>query len=480
MELDRRSMRLAQHFRSHGIHRGDHIAILMENSPDYLVACCAAQRSGLHYTPVNWHLSPDEISYVVQDCDAKALVVSPAQLKVVQAVSKAIPDISVRVVTGPAFDDYEGLQVICQRDYAIPLDQSEGSAMFYSSGTTGRPKGIKRALPEGVWGAVNPGGTFFNAFWGVDTSTIYLCPAPLYHAAPLGWITNILRVGGTIVLMEKFDPLNVLQLIERYKITHVQFVPTMFIRMLNLPQEQRLAYDLSSLKRVVHAGAPCPLEVKRKMIEWLGPVISEYYSGSEGNGFCAVNSQEWLARPGTVGRSLFGPVHIVGEDGKELPPGEIGTIYFSGLPTFEYHNDPDKTKSAYVREGWSTLGDIGHVDADGYVFLSDRRTDLIISGGVNIYPRETEEALLPHPAVLDVAVVGVPSPDFGEDVLAVVELKEGFNAGAALGQELIDFCRSRIARYKCPKRVEFAVLPRTPTGKMLRRKVKEQYRESGG
>ena len=474
--LDQRSTCLAQYFRAHGLRRGDHIAIVMENTPDYYTVCWAAQRSGLYYTPINWHLTPAEVAYMVQDCGAKALVISPSQLVIAQEIDDLIPSVNVRLVAGPDNGDFISLQTAYSGHYAVPLDQSEGLAMCYSSGTTGRPKGIKRLLPEGQWGSRGPVEQFITSFYHMQPSTVYLCPAPLYHAAPLGWSMMAQRMGGAVVLMERFDALQLLQLVERYRVTFAQFVPTMFVRMLNLPQEQRDAFDLSSLQTVVHAAAPCPPDVKRKMIDWLGPVIYEFYAGSEANGLCAVSTQEWLPRPGTVGRALFGQLHIVDDDGNELPPGEIGTICFDG-PKFEYHNDPEKTRSAYTPQGWSTLGDIGYVDKDGYLFLSDRRTDLIISGGVNIYPRETEETLLRHAAVLDAAVVGIPHPDFGEEVLAVVELKDGVAPSRALEQELIAFCREHMAHFKCPKHVEFAPLPRMPTGKLLRRNIKEQYRD---
>lgn len=478
-QLDVRSKRLAAYLRGQGLQRGEHIAVLMENSLDYYVVCWAALRSGLYITPVNWHLTADEVTYVVGDCGAKALVTSAAQLKTAQAICSTNPKISVRLVAGPAQGNFISLGPILDTDPAdAALDEGVGQIMFYSSGTTGRPKGIKRPVSEDAWGTLSLGEIFLSSFYGMDAATIYLCPAPLYHSAPLVWSLLSQRMGGTVVLMEKFDALQTLQLIEKYKVTLVQFVPTMFVRMLNLPDEERRRYNLSSLKIAVHAAAPCPPDVKRRMIEWFGPVISEYYAGSEGNGMCTVDSKDWLAHPGTVGRPLFGQVRILDDDGKELPVGEIGYIYFEGTAPFEYHNDPAKTASAFNAQGWSTLGDIGYVDAEGYLYLSDRRTDLIISGGVNIYPRETEEALLLHPSVLDVAVVGVPSVNFGEDVLAVIELKAGVKASAALADELMAFCETKIARFKCPKRVEFATLPRTMTGKMLRRHVKESYRNS--
>jgi len=478
-QLNESSRRLAIYFRAQGLQRGDHIAVLMENLPDYFVVCWAALRSGLYFTPVNWHLTPDEISYVVEDCGAKALITSCMQMKTAQAIVGTNPRITVRLVAGLAQGTFASLQAILDAEPSTTeLDECEGQSMFYSSGTTGRPKGIKRPLPDLPWGLVTPSLQFMCQRYGMSASTIYLCPAPLYHAAPLLWCILAQRVGGTVVLMERFDELLTLQYIESYKVTLAQFVPTMFVRMLNLPEADRRRFDLSSLEMAVHAAAPCPIEVKRKMIDWFGPIIHEYYSASEGNGVCWVDSKEWLAHPGTVGQSIYGEIHILDDDGNELPVGEVGKICFGGNEPFAYHNDPEKTASVYSAQGWSTVGDIGHLDANGYLYLSDRRTDLIISGGVNIYPRETEETLLLHPCVLDVAVVGIPNDDFGEEVLAVVELKLSEQASKDLASELIEFCRARIAHLKCPKRVEFDRLPRTETGKMLRRMVKEQYRNS--
>ncbi|MEO8296395.1 MAG: AMP-binding protein, partial [Burkholderiales bacterium] len=347
--------------------------------------------------------------------------------------------------------------------------------MFYSSGTTGRPKGIKRPVDGSPFGTAGLADKLTGGVFGFSSNDVQLALAPLYHAAPLGWALGAQRMGSTVVVMDRFDPLEALKLIERYKVTHAQWVPTMFVRLLNLPEEERRKYDVSSLRCVVHAAAPCPVDIKRRMIEWFGPKILEYYAGSEGNGFCLVNSQQWLDHPGTVGKPIFGAVHILGDDQEELPQGEIGMIYFGGGAPFQYHKDPEKSRSAVSKQGYSTLGDYGYLDKEGFVYIADRRTDLIISGGVNIYPRETEEALLLHPAVLDVAVIGAPSKDFGQDVVAVVELKQGFEASPALAAELAEFCRSKIAHLKCPKRIDFGALPRTETGKLLRRKLKDKY-----
>lgn len=479
--LNERSLKLAHRFRAAGVGRGDHIAILMGNGPDFLVACWAAQRAGLFYTPVNRHLTPEEVAYIVDDCGAQVLMVSDPERAVALGVRSRAAKLRLCLVDGAASDGFESLREV----YAGPLpdsslDESEGQPMLYSSGTTGRPKGIKRLMADVPFGTPAPTEVFAMRAYGVDQDTVLLSLAPLYHAAPLIWAITTLRQGGMIVVMEKFDALEALQLIERHRITHGQFVPTMFVRMLNLPDEQRSRYDLASLRYVVHSGAPCSVDVKQRMLDWLGPVVYEYYSGSEGNGMCAVGPKEWLERPGTVGRAIFGTVHILDEEGTELPTGEIGQVYFGGMPAFSYHNDPEKTRGAFSKQGYSTMGDFGWVDKEGYLYLADRRTDLILTGGVNVYPRETEEALSLHPAVADVAVVGVPSAEFGQDVLAVVELKVGFQPGVALAAELIAFARDHIAHFKCPRRVEFASLPRTPMGKLVRRQVKEQFARGNG
>jgi acyl-CoA synthetase (AMP-forming)/AMP-acid ligase II len=481
-ELDGRSRKLARYLNERGIVPGDHLAIMMDNNEDYFVVCWAAQRLGLIYTPINWHLVASEVAYIVQNCEAKILVVSEEVRHLAEAISQDIPGVSVALTHGPAFGRFHNLgEVIERTSDGSDIDLLEGECMFYSSGTTGRPKGIfKMDRGQLSWGQQPPITQFLRSFYGFDRDTVYLVPAPLYHAAGLAWSMNVLRAGGTVVVVNKFDSLETLRLIETYRVTHAQFVPTMFVRMLRLPEAERTQYDISSLKVVIHAAAPCAPEIKRKMIEWLGPIVYEYYAGSEASGLTAVDTPTWLSHPGTVGRPVFGQVHIVGEDGEELPGGEVGTIYFSGGGRYVYFNDPEKTASSHNARGWSTLGDIGYVDADGFLYLSDRRTDLILSGGVNIYPREIEDALIEHPSVLDVAVIGVPNPEFGHDVKAVVELRAGIKESDELGTEMIDFCRARIASYKCPKTVDFAILPRLPNGKMLKRELRERYLKTAG
>jgi long-chain acyl-CoA synthetase len=473
-ELDHRSCQVSRLLAILGVGPGDHVAILMANRPEYFEIGWGCQRRGTYWTPVNWHLTADEAGYIVEDCGARVLFASPETAEVAAQIGARLPGLTVFV----AGTDQAGARRYEEAIAALPGSpmpgEVEGMYFLYSSGTTGRPKGILRESAFPPFGTGVGLELLMQGMFGFGPDTVYLCPAPLYHAAPLGWSMGTIRLGGTVVVMERFDPAECLRAISSRHVTAVQFVPTHFVRLLKLPPEQRAAFDVSGLQTVIHAAAACPVDVKREMISWLGPVISEYYAGSEGNGMTMVDSADWLAHPGTVGRAIVGTVHIVGADGEGLPPGEDGTIYFEG-PAFEYHNDPAKTASARNAKGWSTLGDIGHLDEKGYLYLSDRRTDLIISGGVNIYPAEIEEALIMHPAVADVAVIGVPDAEMGQSVLAVVQLADKATGSDALAAGLIAHCRSRLAAYKCPRSVEFAdELPRTPTGKLLRRKLREQ------
>jgi long-chain acyl-CoA synthetase len=475
-ELEQRSRKLAWYFSNNGVAKDDHIAIMMANGADYLAACWAAQRLGVAYTPINWHLAAHETAYILQNSDAKALIVSDHARPALEMISGSLHSILVGLTTGTSFGNFKNLDdIIGSVDEDVDVGHHEGNVMFYSSGTTGRPKGIIRKQGEIVWGHFSAHDMYLRTAYGLDQDTVYLVTAPLYHAASLVWTMNVLRGGGTVIVMEKFDPLETLRLIETHQVTHAQFVPTMFVRMLRSSDADRRRYDLSSLKVVLHAAAPCPIHIKNQMIKWLGPVIHEYYAGSERNGLTAVDSATWAARPGTVGRAVVGQVHIVDEDGRELPAGQDGLIYFSGGNLFEYYKDPVKTAAAFNGLGWSTLGDIGHVDQDGFLFLADRRTDLIISGGVNIYPQEVEDALIQHPAVSDVAVIGLPNIEYGQEVKAIVELRDGVVPGAELAEEMTDFCRSRLAAYKCPRSIDFATLPRLPNGKLLKRQIRDSY-----
>jgi acyl-CoA synthetase (AMP-forming)/AMP-acid ligase II len=473
-ELDRRSCQVARLLAGLGVGPGDHVAVLMANRPEYFTIGWGAQRRGTYWTPVNWHLTADEASYIVEDCGATVLFASPETAEVAAQIVARLPGVTgfVAGTDQPGLRRYE--DAIAAQAEGKPSDEVEGMYFLYSSGTTGRPKGILRESAFPPFGTDGRLELLMRGMFGFGRDAVYLCPAPLYHAAPLGWSMGTIRLGGTVVLMERFDPAECLRAISRHHVTAVQFVPTHFVRMLKLPPDLRAAFDISSLRTVVHAAAPCPVEVKRQMIDWLGPILVEYYAGSEGNGMTVIGSPDWMSHPGSVGRAVAGVVHIVGEDGGELPAGQDGVIYFDG-PSFEYHNDPVKTASARNDEGWSTLGDIGHLDDEGYLYMSDRRADLIVSGGVNIYPAEIEEALIMNPAVADVAVIGVPDAEMGQSVLAIVQLADGGPGSEQLATGLIAHCRSRLASFKCPRSVQFvAALPRTPTGKLMRRRLREE------
>jgi long-chain acyl-CoA synthetase len=477
-ELDSGSCRVSRLLAGLGVGPGDHVAVLMANRLEYFAVAWGAQRRGTYWTPVNWHLTADEAGYIVQDCGAKVLFASPETAEVAALIAARLPGLTV-FVTGT---DHPGLRryedAIAAQAPGQPPDEVEGMYFFYSSGTTGRPKGVLKESTFPPFGTGVGLELLMQGMFGFDSGTVYLCPAPLYHAAPLGWSMGTIRLGGTVVLMERFDPAECLRAISRHHVTAAQFVPTHFVRLLKLPPDTRADCDTSGLRTVVHAAAPCPVEVKRQMIDWLGPVLVEYYAGSEGNGMTMIGSADWLSHPGSVGRAVVGAVHVLGEDGGELPAGRDGVVYFDG-PSFEYHHDPVKTANSRNAKGWSTLGDIGHLDDEGYLYLSDRRTDLIISGGVNIYPAEIEEVLIMHPEVADVAVIGVPDAEMGESVLAIVELADGGAGSGRLADFLIRHCRSRLASFKCPRSVEFvAELPRTPTGKLLRRRLREERQRS--
>ncbi|MFR9806837.1 acyl-CoA synthetase [Pseudonocardia sp. RS010] len=480
-QLEERSVRLAHVLHEAGLRPGDVVALLSENNLRAFEVYWAAIRSGLYITAVNHNLSADEVAYIVEDSGARALVASHGKAEVAGAVAAKAPGLAVRLAyDGPVegFASYEdSLAAASPEPFA---DQPHGAPMLYSSGTTGRPKGVRPPLPpvqvselgDALVGLV-------GKVFGVGADTVYLTPAPLYHAAPLRWCGAVHAHGGSVVMMRKFDAEGSLKAIEDHRVTHAQFVPTMFVRMLQLPDLVRQSFDVSSLRLAVHAAAPCPVEVKQKMIEWWGPILAEYYAGTEGNGMTMIDSEVWAAKPGTVGRAVLGTVRICGDDGAELPAGQIGNVYFEREQTpFVYHNDPEKTRESQhpQHDNWTTLGDIGYLDEDGFLFLTDRKSFTIISGGVNIYPQEIENALALHPSVHDVAVIGVPDPEMGESVRAFVHPAEGATPGPELEQEIIAFVKSRIASFKAPRAVEFVgSLPRTETGKLVKRELKERY-----
>jgi long-chain acyl-CoA synthetase len=467
-EIDDASLRFAHVLRARGLRTGDHLAVLLDNQPEFYDVVWAAMRIGLYVTPINWHLAAGEAGYIVRDCDATALVATARLRDIVAEMGDHLSAVTTRIsVDGdpPGFERYD--DVVADIEPAPVADEREGGWMFYSSGTTGQPKGILPPLQDGDLGAVSFLTRLLTGLFGFSRDTVYLSPAPLYHAAPAGWTLGTQRLGGTAVVMEHFDPLELLAAIERHRVTHVQLVPTHMIRLLKLSDEERARYDLSSLRLVVHAAAPCPVEVKQACLDWLGPIVHEFYSGSEGAGFCYIGPDDWLAHPGSVGRSMTGAIHIVGPDGEEAPVGDEGEVWFETNRTFEYHHDPDKTRAAWDPRGWSWLGDVGRVDEEGYLYLTDRSSNMIISGGVNIYPREIEDVLVGHPAVDDVAVVGTPDADMGERVTAFVQLSPDATAAA---DELIEWCRARLSHFKCPREVHFVTaLPRLPTGKLLKR-----------
>jgi long-chain acyl-CoA synthetase len=486
--LNAQSNRGAQLFRRLGLSAGDTIALWSDNRAEFLTVCWAAERAGLAFTPISNRLTAAEAEYIVRDCGARVLVVAPAIGDQAAALVEQLkrdgdraPKIFALAGDLPGVERWETATAALP---ATPIDdESPGRPMLYSSGTTGRPKGVAHAPREASIRDEHPYEAWHREFYGFDEHSVFLSPAPLYHAAPLVFCLAEQRIGATVVLMEKFDAEALLAAIERHRITHTQLVPTMFVRLLRLPAEVRAKYDLSSLKVVVHAGSPCAPDVKRGMIDWLGPIIYEYYSGTEGFGRTCITSAEWLEHPGSVGRAVHGVLHICDEAGSELGPGETGQVYFESDLPFSYHGDPDKTAAAGApnNPGWRTYGDIGHLDADGYLFLSDRKAFMIISGGVNIYPQEAENLLLGHPAVADVAVFGVPDADMGEAVKAVVQPLDWSQAGPELERALIAWCRERLAHYKCPKSIDFdPALPRHSTGKLYKKELRDRYwREAG-
>ena len=477
-ELDDRSNQVAQLFRSLGLQSGDHIALMLENHPRYFEICWGAQRAGLIYTAMSTRLTEGEVSYIVDDCGAKAVIASRAMGAAVQHLPAACKAVKSWLMLGGAIEGWSAYEsAVDTQPVARIADERAGGDMLYSSGTTGRPKGVFVPPEFTEIDATGPLTDTMTKLYGVDPSTVYLSPAPLYHAAPLRFTLGVQRLGGTVVMMEHFDAEEYLRLIERYRITHSQLVPTMFVRMLKLPEATRKQYDLSSLRCAIHAAAPCPVPIKEQMIAWWGPVIWEYYAGTEGNGVTIANSAQWLAHKGTVGRAVIGELKICDdESGALLPQGQSGTVYFANGRPFKYHNDPAKTAGSTHPLGWTTLGDVGYVDAEGYLYLTDRKAYMIISGGVNIYPQEAENVLINHPQVADCAVLGVPNEEFGEEVKAVVQPRDMRDAGPELEQALIAYCRQHLSHIKCPKSVDFeAELPRHATGKLYKRLLKDRY-----
>jgi long-chain acyl-CoA synthetase len=478
-ELEARSCQLAQALFAYGLRVGDKVAVLLVNDHRTHEVAWGLQRSGLFLTFINTHLTVDEAAYIVNDCGARVLIASATLAPLAEALVDATPGVELRLAIGHQFPaGYDSYDEFVGEHPATPLaDEQEGSAMLYSSGTTGRPKGIRRPLSGLPFGADAILAPLLGGIMGFHEGDVYLNPAPLYHSAPLTWSMTVHRMGGTVVVMERFDSEDCLNLMAEYHVTHGQFVPTMFVRMLKLTDRARSSHDLSSLQSVVHAAAPCAPEVKRRMIEWWGPVVHEYYSGTEGGGLTWITSEQWLAHPGSVGAPVMGAVYICDDDGNVVPVGEDGVVWFGGREnTFEYNNDPEKTKQTINERGWTTLWDVGHLDEDGYLYLTDRKLFMIVSGGVNIYPQEIEDVLVLHPAVDDVAVFGVPDPEMGEEVKAVVQAAPGATPGPALAQEILSFCRAKLSHFKCPRSVDFIeVMPRGENGKLYKRSLRDAY-----
>lgn len=477
-ELDERSNQLAQYLYAQGLRRGDHMALFMENRLPYFEVVWAALRSGLYITAVNRYLTTEEAGYIVADCNARAVVTSDA-MKTAAGLPEHAPNCDIWLSLDGGHDGYDDYRDTISECSTQPLaEEPLGALMLYSSGTTGRPKGIKRPLSERMISDDAGMGGLQMMLWGFDENTVYLSPAPLYHSAPLGFTLATQSLGGSVVVMPRWDAQEALENIGRYQITHSQWVPTMFSRMLKLDVD-RSQFDLSSLKVAIHAAAPCPKQVKQEMLDWWGDVIYEYYAGTELNGMTHVTPEAWRTKPGTVGLPILGTLHICAEDGQELPTGEPGIVYFEQPQVpFTYHNDAEKTRSTQHPDhtNWSALGDVGYVDEDGYLFLTDRATFMIISGGVNIYPQEIEDAMTMHPKIADIAVIGVPNEEMGEEVKAIVELADGIEPGPEVEQELLDYAREHIAHYKCPRSVDFEPeLPRLPTGKLYKRLLKDRY-----
>lgn len=474
-ELDAASNQVAHMLRSCGLGHDDVVAFMAENSIGYYALSWGAQRAGLRYVCMSSRLTQDEADYILENSGARLFVASAGLAAAAERLTANV----ARYATGgliAGFNDWDS--AVATMPVTPIADERAGVDMLYSSGTTGRPKGVRVPLPEEPSiEAANPLVGLAAMVFGINADSIYLSPAPLYHAAPLRWSMTIHRLGGTVVLMKKFDAEGALAAIERYGCNAAQFVPTHFVRMLKLPLEVRNRYDISSMKCAIHAAAPCPAPVKSAMIDWWGPVLLEYYAGSEGNGMTFVNSADWLTHRGTVGRPILGTLHIMADDNEtELPARQEGTVFFESDNIFEYHDDPDKTRSSRNSRGWSTLGDVGWVDEEGFLYLTDRKSFMIISGGVNIYPQEIENHLVTHPKVADVAVIGGPHEEMGEEVIAVVQLADMADATDQLRVELMNYAREKLSGVKIPRRIDFvAELPRHDTGKLYKRLLRDSY-----
>jgi acyl-CoA synthetase (AMP-forming)/AMP-acid ligase II len=486
-ELDAAANRLSRVLRAAGVAPGDHVAICMENHDRYLEVVWGCHYAGAIYTACSSRLTAGELSYIVDDCGALVFITSLAKADQAAEIVAETPRVNLRLMLDGTIDGHQSYEEAVAAQSPEPLDEQRyaGMDMLYSSGTTGRPKGVTRTFePQPL--ETTPGSVtaLLQLLFGATDESVYLSPAPLYHAAPLRFCLAAHSVGATVVVMEHFDAEQFLAAVERHRATLTQMVPTMFVRLLKLPADVRERYDVSSMRCIIHAAAPCPVPVKRAMIEWFGPVIHEYYAGTEGNGFVYCNSEMWLAHEGTVGTPLNCVLHICDDEGDEVPKGQPGTVYFEGGATFEYHNDPQKTASSRHPKGWSTLGDVGYLDDDNFLYLTDRKAYMVITGGVNVYPQEAENVLINHPAVIDVAVFGVPDDEFGEQVKAAVQpasMPTSAEERETLSRELIAYCRSQLADVKCPRSIDFREeLPRHPTGKLYKRLLQDEEYEKRG
>lgn len=476
-ELNAIANQVAQLLRASGIQPGQHIAMMMKNCREFMEIMFGCMRAGVVFTPISTHLKKDETAYIINNCRAQLFIASASLAEVAAEAAAQAPALEHCFIVGgerAGFVDWHS--TLAEQPSEPIADQSLGVPMLYSSGTTGKPKGVFRA-PENIdLDAPHPL-KIAGAYYGFNTDTIYLSPAPLYHAAPLHYNTLNLIQGGTSVIMERFDPEQALALIERHKATHSQWVPVMFIRMLKLPEVVRSKYDVSSMQRAIHAAAPCPIDIKRQMIDWWGPVICEYYSSSEGVGFTLIDSEDWLNHPGSVGRPLTGIPKILDDNLQELPVGEVGQIYFAEVARFEYFDEPGKTEEAFDSRGWGTVGDMGYLDEEGYLYLTDRKNFMIITGGVNVYPAEIEGLLVTHPKVADVAVFGIPNEEFGEEVKAVVQLMDHSDASTETAEDLTLWMKERLASLKVPRSIDFMEqLPRMDNGKLYKRHLMDAYK----
>lgn len=475
--LEERSNQGAHLLRKLGMMQGDHIALLMENRREYLEICFSADRSGLYYTAISVHLPAKDVAYIIQNSGSKLVIVSDIYADMLKSMNDQLPDDLIYILVGGQSSGFISWdQEVDQMPRHQIEDEMQGQDMLYSSGTTGRPKGIKWQQTGERPGSRTMLINLLGGLFGYSNTASYLNPAPLYHAAPLRHSMTTIKLGGSVFIMDRFDAEGALQLIEDEKITHSQWVPTMFVRMLKLPQHVRDKYDVTSMQMAVHAAAPCPVDIKQQMIDWWGPIIHEYYAGTENNGFCVLDTKQWLTHKGSVGTAVLGELHICDESGEELPIGEEGEIYFSGGHDFAYHNDDNATQAVKNKQGWTTLGDIGRVDEDGYLYLTDRKSFMIISGGVNIYPQEIENVILSHPEVADVAVIGVPNEDFGEEVKAIVQPLDLAKSTPGLAQDIQDHCLANLSKISCPRSIDFVeTLPRSPTGKLFKRLIRQKY-----